>query len=288
LVFRVLFNPNSFTVQKKVSPTNLELSKTIQSIEGNMELFDLTGKVAVVIGGSRGIGMAIAEGLASCGAQCVIAARDLGRAEEAAEGIRKKNYSATAISVDVADRKSVENLAAQTLRKFQKIDILVNSAAMILRKPIEEVTDEEWNAILATNLSGIFISCQVVGRDMIKRRKGKIINISSNVAQVLQPGRGAYAVTKAAVSHLTRVFAFEWAQYNINVNAVAPGPTLTEFNQKYFDEHPEDLKARIQSMPLARMGQPRDHVGAAILLASSASDFITGQTIFVDGGSILQ
>jgi gluconate 5-dehydrogenase len=253
-----------------------------------MELFDLTGKVAIVIGGSRGIGMAIAEELASCGAQCVIAARDLGRAEAAAEGIRKKNYSATAISVEVADRKSVENLAAQTLRKFQKIDILVNSAAMILRKPIEEVTDEEWNAILATNLSGIFISCQVVGRDMIKRRKGKIINISSNVAQVLQPGRGAYAVTKAAVSHLTRVFAFEWAQYNINVNAVAPGPTLTEFNQKYFDEHPQDLQARIQSMPLGRMGQPRDHVGAAILLASSASDFITGQTIFVDGGSILQ
>ena len=184
-------------------------------------------------------------------------ARDLARAEAAAEGIRKKNFNATAISVDVADRKSVENLAAQTMRKFGQIDILVNSAAMILRKPIEEVTDDEWNAILATNLTGIFISCQVVGREMIKRRQGKIINISSNVAQVLQPGRGAYAVTKAAVSHLTRVLAFEWAPYHINVNAVAPGPTLTEFNQKYFDEHPEDLKARIQSMPLGRMGQPQ-------------------------------
>ena len=253
-----------------------------------MDLFNLSGKTAIVIGGSRGIGLAIAEGLASCGAQCVIAARDLSRAETAAEGIRKKNFSATAISVDVAERKSVENLAEQTLQKFRRIDILVNSAAMILRKPIEEVTDDEWNAILSINLTGIFISCQVVGREMIKRRQGKIINISSNVAQVLQPGRGAYAVTKAAVSHLTRVMAFEWAQYNINVNAVAPGPTLTEFNQKYFDEHPEDLKARIQSMPLGRMGQPRDHVGAAILLASPASDFITGQTIFVDGGSILQ
>ena len=140
------------------------------------------------------------------------------------------------------------------MKKFQKIDILVNSAAMILRKPIEEVTDEEWNAILSINLTGIFISCQVVGREMIKRRQGKIINISSNVAQVLQPGRGAYAVTKAAVSHLTRVLAFEWAPYHINVNAVAPGPTLTEFNRKYFDEHPEDLKARIQSMPLGADG----------------------------------
>jgi NAD(P)-dependent dehydrogenase (short-subunit alcohol dehydrogenase family) len=252
-----------------------------------LSIFDLSGKTAVVIGGSRGIGLAIAEGLASLGAQCVIAARDLGRAEAAAEAIRKKNFRATAISVEVADRRSVEKLAGKTIQDFGAIDILVNSAAMILRKPIEEVTDEEWNAILATNLSGIFISCQVAGREMIKRRKGKIINISSNVAQVLQPGRGAYAVTKAAVSHLTRVFAFEWAQYNINVNAVAPGPTLTEFNQKYFDEHPQDLQARIQSMPLGRMGQPRDHVGAAILLASPASDFITGQTIFVDGGSIL-
>jgi len=252
-----------------------------------VEIFDLSGRTAIVIGGSRGIGLAIAAGLASLGAHCVIAARDLSRAEAAAEGIRKKNFKATAISVDVADRKSVEDLTAQTLRKFQKIDILVNSAAMILRKPIEAVTGEEWDAILATNLTGIFTSCQVVGREMIRRRYGKIINISSNVAQVLQPGRGAYAVTKAAVSHLTRVLAFEWAPYHINVNAVAPGPTLTEFNQKYFDEHPDDLKARIQSMPIGRMGQPRDHVGAAILLASSAGDFITRQTIFVDGGSIL-
>ncbi len=253
-----------------------------------MEIFDLSEKIAIVIGGSRGIGLAIAEGLASCGAHCVIAARDLSRAEAAAEGIREKNFQATAFPVDVANRKSVEALAGHTLQKFQKIDILVNSAAMILRKPIEEVTDEEWNAILGTNLTGVFLSCQVVGREMIKRRYGKIINISSNVAQVLQPGRGAYAVSKAAVSHLTKVLAFEWAHDHINVNAVAPGPTLTEFNRKYFDEHPEDLKARIQSMPLGRMGQPTDHVGAAILLASPASDFITGQTIFVDGGSILQ
>ncbi len=122
---------------------------------------------------------------------------------------------------------------------------------------------------------------------MIGRKQGKIINISSNVIQPLQPGRGVYAVTKAAVTQLTRVLAFEWAQYNVNVNAVAPGPTLTDLNRKYFDEHPEDLKARIQSMPLGRMGQPQDHVGAALLLASSASDFITGQTILVDGGSVL-
>jgi gluconate 5-dehydrogenase len=253
-----------------------------------MDFFDLSGKTAVIIGGSRGIGLAIAEGLASCGARCVIAARNLERAEAAAEGLRKKNLKAEAFAVETGDPGSVEHLVAKTVRDCGGVDILVNSAAMILRKPIEEVTDAEWDEILRTNLTGIFIACRAAGREMIKRRRGKIINISSNVAQVLQPGRGAYAVTKAAVSHLTRVLAFEWAQYQVNVNAVAPGPTLTEFNQKYFDEHPEDLKARIRSMPLGRMGRPRDHVGAAILLASPAADFITGQTIFVDGGSVLQ
>ncbi len=171
--------------------------------------------------------------------------------------------------------------------KFHQIDILVNSAAVILRKPIGEVTDEEWDFLLDTNLKGISICCQVVGKHMIERKQGKIINISSNVTQPLQPGRGVYAITKAGVTQLTRVLAFEWAQYNIHVNAIAPGPTITDLNRKFFEEHPEDLKARIQSLPIGRMGQPQDHVGAALLLASPASDFITGQTLFVDGGSNL-
>jgi NAD(P)-dependent dehydrogenase (short-subunit alcohol dehydrogenase family) len=122
---------------------------------------------------------------------------------------------------------------------------------------------------------------------MIKRKQGKIINISSNISQVLQPGRGIYAITKAGVSHLTKVMALEWAPYRINVNAIAPAPTMTDLNKKYFEDHPEDLKERIRSIPLGRLGDPEDYVGTAVLLASRASDFITGQTIFVDGGSIL-
>jgi NAD(P)-dependent dehydrogenase (short-subunit alcohol dehydrogenase family) len=252
-----------------------------------MDLFDLSDRVAIITGGSRGIGLAIAEGLASAGAISIIANRTAKQGEEAAEMLRQKNLKAHSLTVDVSQRGSVQNMVSAILERFHRIDILVNSAAVILRKPIEDITDLEWDSLLDVNLRGVFLCCQVVGREMIKRKRGKIINLSSNIAQVLQPGRGVYAVTKAGVSHLTRVLAFEWAPHHINVNAIAPGPTLTDLNRKYFAEHPEDLQARIQSMPLGRMGQPSDHVGVAVLLASAASDFITGQTIFVDGGSIL-
>jgi NAD(P)-dependent dehydrogenase (short-subunit alcohol dehydrogenase family) len=249
--------------------------------------FDLSGRVAIVTGGSRGIGFAIAEGLAGAGAFSVIANRSASQGEEAAAKVLSKGWKAKAISADVTQRKSVEGLVSQVLKDFGRIDILVNSAAIIVRKPIVEVTDEEWDSLHATNLKGTFICCQVVGRHMIERRQGKIINISSNIIQPLQLARGVYAITKAGVTQLTRVMAFEWAPFNVHVNAIAPGPTITDLNRKFFEDHPEDLKARIQSMPIGRMGQPQDHVGAALLLASSTSDFITGQTIFVDGGSNL-
>jgi NAD(P)-dependent dehydrogenase (short-subunit alcohol dehydrogenase family) len=249
--------------------------------------FDLSGRVAIVTGGSRGIGFAIAEGLAGAGAFSVISNRSASQGEEAAAKVRSKGWKAKAISADVTQRKSVEGLVSQVLKDFGRIDILVNSAAIIVRKPIVDITDQEWDSLLATNLKGIFLCCQVAGRHMIERRQGKIINISSNIIQPLQPGRGVYAITKAGLTQLTRVLAFEWAQYNVHVNAIAPGPTITDLNRKFFEDNPEDLKARIQSMPIGRMGQPQDHVGAALLLASPASDFITGQTIFVDGGSNL-
>ena len=252
-----------------------------------MDFFDLAGKVAVITGGGRGIGFAIAEGLASAGAVSVIADIAAERAEDAAEKIRRKNLKAHSLPVDVTDRRSVQNMVSATLREFPKIDVLVNCAGTILRKPIGEVSDEEWDLVMNVNLRGVLLCCPVVGAEMLKRKRGKIIHISSNIVQVLQPGRGVYAISKAGVSHLTKVFALERAPYNIHVNAIAPGPTLTDFNRKFFEDNPEDLKARIQSMPLGRMGQPVDHVGMAILLASPASDFITGQTIFVDGGSIL-
>lgn len=209
------------------------------------------------------------------------------RGEEATENLRSKGLKANFIPVDVTQRSSIQNMVSQVLGESGKIDILVNCAGVIIRKPIEEVNDEEWDSLMEVNLRGVFLCSQVVGIEMIKRKEGKIINISSNISQVLQPHRGVYAITKAGVSHLTKVMALEWAPHHINVNAIAPAPTMTDLNKKFFDEHPDDLKERIRSIPLGRLGDPKDYVGMAILLASKASDFITGQTIFVDGGSIL-
>jgi len=256
-------------------------------MKSSFDLFDLSGRVAVVTGGSRGIGFTIAEGLASAGASLVIADILDEQGMKACEDLKAKGYPSAFIKVDVTKRETVQKMVSDTLKTLHQIDILVNCAGIILRRPIEEVTDEEWTSVMDVNLRGVFLCSQIVGIEMIKRKYGKIINISSNVSQVLQPLRGVYAITKAGVSHLTKVMALEWAPYHINVNAIAPAPTLTSLNRQYFEDHPEDLKERIRSIPLGRMGSPQDYVGMAILLASKASDFITGQTIFVDGGSIL-
>ena len=254
---------------------------------GARDLFDLSGKVALVAGGSRGIGFAVAEGLASAGAKVVVANSTPDQGERAAAQIRAQGYDARAIPLDIRQRASIDALVAATLKACGRIDILVNAIGVIRRGPIEAVTEDDWDTMMGVNLRGAFLLCQAVGREMIKARHGKIINISSNVSQVLQPHRGAYAVTKAGMSHLTRVLGLEWAPHGINVNAIAPAPTITDLNRKFFEDNPKDLEARKQSIPLGRLGAPADYVGAAVFLASKASDFVTGQTYFVDGGSNL-
>lgn len=252
-----------------------------------MELFDLTGKIAIVTGGNQGIGFSIAKGLAAAGATMVIANRRPTEGQRAADSLKKEGLNAVAIATDVGSKSSVAELVSKVMNDYKKIDILVNNAGVIIRKPAEDFTEQEWDYIVDINLKGLFFCCQLVGREMIRRRKGKIINISSNVSEVVMPERSVYAVSKAGVSHLTRALAFEWAKYHINVNAIGPGPTITELNQKYFEEHPQDLQDRMASIPMGRMGDPSDHIGAAIFLASDASDFVTGQTLLVDGGSTI-
>ncbi len=252
-----------------------------------MGLFDLTEKVAIVTGGNSGIGFAIAGGLAGAGAAVVIANRNAEAGQKAATSIRGDGFSATSIPTNVSEQSSVTNLVAKVMEDFNRIDILVNSAGVIDRGPIENFTEEQYDYIMDINLKGLFFCCQLIGKEMIKQGRGKIVNVSSNVSEVIQAGRVVYAASKAAVSHLTRGLALEWAKYNINVNAIGPGPTITELNKTYFEENPADLQERIDSIPMARLGDPMDLVGAAIFLSSEASNYVTGQTLLVDGGSTL-
>jgi NAD(P)-dependent dehydrogenase (short-subunit alcohol dehydrogenase family) len=253
-----------------------------------MELFDLSGKIAVVTGGNRGIGFAIARGLAKAGATAIIANRKAAEGQKAAQSLKKEGLKAAAIPVDVTDASSIAAMVEKAVSDFGKIDILVNNAGVVLRKPAADVSVEEWDYLMNINLRGVFFCCQAVGREMIKNKKGKIINISSNVSNRLQPIRSVYCTSKAGINHLTRALALEWAEHNINVNVLAPTVTITDINRKFFvEEHPEALEWHLKLTPMGRVATPEDYVGTAIFLASSASDYVTGQVVFVDGGVTL-
>ncbi|TET48711.1 MAG: glucose 1-dehydrogenase [Dehalococcoidia bacterium] len=249
-----------------------------------MNMFDLTGKIAIVTGGNQGIGLGITRGLAGAGATVVIANRRAAEGQKAAEALQKEGFNVIAIPTDVSQKASVAAMVEKVMNEYKKIDILVNNAAVMIRKPLEEFEENEWDTILNTNLRGLFLCCQLVGREMIKRKKGKIINISSVLSQVVQSGRGVYATAKAGVSHLTRALAMEWSKYNININAIGPGLTMTPINEKYFGENPDELKRIINTIPIGREAYPVDYAGTAVFLASDASDYVTGQTLLVDGG----
>jgi NAD(P)-dependent dehydrogenase (short-subunit alcohol dehydrogenase family) len=252
-----------------------------------MDIFDLSGKVAIVTGGNQGIGLAISRGLAEAGAAVIIANRRAEEGKQAAESLKKDGLNVISIPTDVSDESSIAALVSKVIDSYGKIDVLVNNAGVIIRKPAEEMSREDWDHIMNTNLRGAFFCCQLVGREMIKQKKGKIINISSDASQRAMPERSVYATSKAGVSHLTRCLAVEWAKHNINVNAIGPGPTHTPLNKKYYEENPDKLQQTVQSIPMGRMGDTSDYIGAAVFLASEASNFMTGQTLLIEGGSTI-
>lgn len=250
-----------------------------------MDMFDLSGKIAIVTGGNQGIGFAIARGFATAGATVVIANRRAAEGQKAADSIVKEGLKALAIPADVTSISSVASLVSKVMSDFGKIDILVNNAGLMIRKPVEDITEEDWDIVINTNLKGIFFCCQLVGGEMVKRKKGRIINISSLRSQKIAGNRSVYAISKAGVTNLTKVFAYEWGKHNITVNAIAPGTIITDFNRKHFEDHPDELAEIVKSIPKGRPGNPVDCVSAALFLASDASDFVTGQTLFADGGT---
>jgi NAD(P)-dependent dehydrogenase (short-subunit alcohol dehydrogenase family) len=244
---------------------------------------DLSGKTAVVIGGTSGIGLALNKGLALAGANVVPTGRRVELVRKAAEDIKALGRRSLAQACDVTDEASIEQLLAAVLNEFGSAEILVNCAGRTKRTPTLEVPDAEWNGILDTNLNGTLRACRVFGRHMIERGYGRIVNIASLASFVALMEVAAYCASKAAVAALTKSLAIEWATKGVCVNAIAPGVFRTELNAGLLDGTERGKEFRLRT-PMRRFGQLDELAGAAVFLASDAASYVTGHVLAVDGG----
>ena len=244
---------------------------------------ELTGKTAVVVGGTSGIGRAIALGLAEAGADVVPTSRRREQVEAAASEIEERGRRSVRVVSDVSDSASLHNVLDTCIASFGKVDILINSAGRTKRAPTLDFLEEDWAEILDTNLTGTLRACQVFGRHMIARGYGRIINIASLSSFVALHEVAAYSASKAAVASLTKSLAVEWAVHGVNVNAIAPGVFRTALNQKLLDESERGREFLLRT-PMRRFGKVEELAGAAVYLASDAASFVTGEILVVDGG----
>jgi NAD(P)-dependent dehydrogenase (short-subunit alcohol dehydrogenase family) len=251
----------------------------------SLDRFRLDGQTAVVVGGAGGLGAAMARGLAEAGAAVAVADRNAGQAGRVADGIAKGGGRAIAVAVDVADRASVERMAAEIEDRLGPIEVLVNSAGITHRGPAAEFPEAEWHRVIAVNLTGVFLGCQVVGRRMLARRRGRIVNVASIAGQIGLTGTVAYAASKGGVVMLTRALAVEWAPHHVRVNAIAPSWFESNIGDLIHHE-PGYAERAMRRVPVGRMGTPDELIGAALYLASDASTMVTGHILAVDGGTL--
>jgi NAD(P)-dependent dehydrogenase (short-subunit alcohol dehydrogenase family) len=249
-----------------------------------LDSFRLDGKVALVTGGSRGLGRTMATALAQAGAEVAITARTLPSCEETAAAIAQATgRRCRGFAAEVTSIADVERLAGDVETVFGQVDILVNNAGTNIRGQVDQLSEADWDSVIDTNLKGPFLCARAIGPRMVKRGWGRVINMGSTLSVIALPGRAPYASSKAGVMNLSRVLALEWAGTGVTVNTICPGPFATEMNRQLLDD-PVKYKALMDLIPLGRWGEVEEIAGAVVFLASPASSFMTGSAVFVDGG----
>ena len=245
--------------------------------------FDLSGKTIIVTGAGTGIGQAMAVGLAQAGADVVLIGRRSDPLKETEQEVLSQGVKALVLPGDISNLGFQDYAVSETIKTFGKIDVLINNAAVLFKGPIEETTEEVWDTTIDINLKGNFFMALAVGKEMIKRKKGKIINILSNCSFVAEHGIGAYCVSKGGLLLVTRCLATEWGPYGIQVNGIGPAFVRTPMNNPVLAD-PSFVEWSTNRIPLHRMGQPEETVGAAIYLSSDSSSFVNGAVLMIDGG----
>ena len=266
----------------------MSTSDTANTPEGRPELrgtqlFDLSGRVAIMTGAGRGLGRTMALALAASGADLALASRTAPEIESLADEVRALGRRAIAVPTDVTSPEACGALVAATVDQLGRLDVMVNNAGTNVRKPALELTTDEFNFVLTTNLNGYFNGARAAGRHFVVQGSGKVINLSSILGSVALPNQAAYASSKGAIEQLTRVLALEWATEGVQVNGIAPTYFETDLTRPLYED-PERRAFIEERTPVGRWGQPHELAGAVIFLASDASNFVTGQTILVDGG----
>jgi NAD(P)-dependent dehydrogenase (short-subunit alcohol dehydrogenase family) len=249
-----------------------------------LDSFRLDKKVALVTGGARGLGRTMAQALAEAGADVALSGRSKDSCQEAADAVAKATgRTVRGYAADVTNLADVERLASEIESDFGKVDILVNNAGINIRGPIHQLTEADWDAVIDTNLKGPFLCARAFGPRMVGRGWGRVVNLGSILGLVAMAGRAPYASSKAGVINLTRVLALEWAGTGVTANAICPGPFGTEMNRSLLDD-PVKYKEFVSQIPMGRWGEVEELAGAVVFLSSDASSFVTGTSLFVDGG----